>query len=191
MKRLEKLVLSLFNFQRILAQSFQKSFVNHAFDNIFLPLDCFCWAWVNRALMTASLMTSPDFKNIKETVFSQKHPSNATELMNSGLNSGFFRHVFPRVFIYLWRVTIMEIFILTNHLICRHKRNVYCLENLHFFQSVDIPWTSDFAAEYHEQLFCFSIRRKPHMQNEDYKWSILPFMLGMFLYMVFHNRIIF
>ena len=47
-------------------------------------------------------MTSPDFKNIKETVFSQKDPSNATELMNSGLNSGFFRQMFSQEFLYIY-----------------------------------------------------------------------------------------
>ena len=31
------------------------------------------------------------------------------------------------------RVTMMEIFILTKLLICRHKRNAYCVENLRFF----------------------------------------------------------
>ena len=53
--------------------------------------------------------------------------------------------VFLRAFMYLLllcysvRVTMMEIFILTNLLICRRTRNAYCLENLSVFQSVDIP----------------------------------------------------
>ena len=42
-----------------------------------------------------------------------------------------------------------------------------------------------------DKLFCFSIMRKPQMQNEDHKWDILPFMLEMFLFNVFHNRIVF
>ena len=55
---------------------------------------------------------------------------------------------------------MMEIFILTNLLICTYadtKRNAYCLENLSVFQSVDIASMGDFTAECHEQTVLFLI----------------------------------
>ena len=53
-------------------------------------------------------------------------------------------------------------------LICSHKRNAYCSENLEFFQSVDIPWTGDFAAECHEKTVLFLNKEEtPHT-----KWRL-------------------
>ena len=64
-----------------------------------------------------------------------------------------------------------------------------CLKNLGVLQSVDIPWTGDFAAECHGQTVLFLNKEKPNMQKEDWKWGIFSFMLEMFLCEVFHNRI--
>ena len=63
----------------------------------------------------------------------------------------------------------MEIFILKNLLIGRHKRNVYCLENLSVFQSVDIPWTGYFAVECHGRFVLFLIEEEAPLV----KWRLL------------------
>lgn len=62
----------------------------------------------------------------------------------------------------------MEIFILANLFICRHKRNAYRLENLSVFQSVCIPWAGFFLVEYHGETVLFLNKEEtPHV-----KWTL-------------------
>ena len=96
-------------------------------------------------------------------------------------------NVFLTAFIYLFlmcyllRVYMMEIFIRTNLFIGGHKRNAYYLKNLRFFKMSKFHDRVILLPNVMGRLFCFSsIRRKPHIQNEDCKRSILLFMLEMF-----------
>ena len=62
----------------------------------------------------------------------------------------------------------MEIFILTNPLICRHKINACCLENFNVFQSVHIPWSGGFTDECYGQTVLFLNKEEtPHA-----KWRL-------------------
>lgn len=67
----------------------------------------------------------------------------------------------------------MEIFILTNCLLCGYKSNAYCLKNLSVSQSVDVPWMGDFAVSVPN-------KGKLRIQNKDCKWGILPLILEIF-----------